>query len=98
MAKITEGQQIARQERNESYTQWTGAQEVQADGTVKQATAAPSSIVEQELNAIRQAIRSGVAHVRLDISDEVIIEAIKGFLTPEELKHVQFGSEESSPV
>ena len=95
MSQAAHGQNVGRQERVESYSRWSGAQPVDSDGTVKQASDGLSPVaVEQEANAIRQSLKAGVSKVRLDISDQPTIEAIKNLLTPEELKKVQFGSEE----
>lgn len=95
MPQATHGQSVGRKERIEQYTRWSGAQLVDQDGAVKQASDGMSTVaVEQEVNAIRQHLRAGVTKVRLDISDKPTVAAIKALLTPEELEKVQFGSEE----
>ncbi len=95
MPQAVHGQNVGREERTEQYTRWSGAQSVDQDGAVKQASDGMSAaVVEQEVNAIRQHLQVGVAKVRLDISDKPTVAAIKALLTPEELAKVQFGSEE----
>jgi len=94
MAHQVHGQHVGRQERTESTRQWLGAGTVEPDGSVKQAQAEPDpAVVEREVKNIQHLVRTGVK-VRLDISDEVVIAAIKQALTPDELAKVQFGAEE----
>ena len=96
MPQTAHGQHADRPKRIQRTEEWLGAQHVEAGGIVKEAS--PRGLdpqqVENEVNAIRQSLQSGVAKVRMDISCPHTIKAIKELLTPEELAKVQFGSEE----
>ena len=90
------GQQVGRQERVEETRRWLGASPVGDDGQIKEASAGISpEAIQNEVDMIRNSLASGmVAQVRVDISDETTIAAIKELLTPEERAKVLFGSEE----
>ena len=87
MGHEVHGQHVGRQQRTEEYSRWSGATPVDEDGQIKEAaTGADPAVVEAEVTQIRNLISSGVANIRVDISHEPTVEAIKEALSEDERK------------